>query len=214
VEAPQTAAENVRLAGHNGLVTSLSWATIETPAGPMSVGCTGLGVAQTRFGLPPTPTDSAGPDHPVLAGTVLADTVLADPVLAAARNQLAEYFARTRTAFDVPLDWGDCTGSRRAVLGLLAETVGYGQTVNYGALAQRLADQDGRPSIGARAIGAIMGSNPIPVIVPCHRVVATDGLGGFSGGCGVELKRWLLTFEGALPAMLDFGPPAGLMNRA
>jgi methylated-DNA-[protein]-cysteine S-methyltransferase len=53
-----------------------------------------------------------------------------------------------------------------------------------------------------------MGSNPVPVIVPCHRVVAADGLGGYSGGSGPEVKRWLLTFEGALPAMLDFGAPA------
>jgi methylated-DNA-[protein]-cysteine S-methyltransferase len=205
------------------MVTSLSWATIETPAGPMSVGCTGLGVAQTRFGRPPARAatvpagpvlTNTGPANTGPANTVLANTELANTVLTAARDQLAEYFAGTRTAFDVPLDWGDCAGSRRAVLGLLAETVGYGQTVSYGTLAQRLAGLDGRPSIGARAIGAIMGSNPIPVIVPCHRVVATDGLGGFSGGCGVELKRWLLTFEGALPAMLDFGPPAGLMNGA
>jgi methylated-DNA-[protein]-cysteine S-methyltransferase len=195
------------------MVTSLLWATIETPAGPMSVGCTGLGVAQTRFGQPPSRA-AAEPTNTGPTNTGPANTGPANIVLAAARDQLAGYFAGTRTDFDVLLDWGDCAGSRRAVLGLLAETVRYGQTVNYGTLAQRLADLDGRPSIGARAIGAIMGSNPIPVIVPCHRVVATDGLGGFSGGCGVELKRWLLTFEGALPAMLDFGPPAGLMNSA
>ena len=205
------------------MVTSLSWATIETPAGPMSVGCTDLGVAQTRFGLPPTRAAAAppnpgpsnpGPSNPGPLNPGLPAPGPPNPVLASARDQLAEYFAGTRTAFDVPLDWGDCTGSRRAVLGLLAETVEYGQTVSYGTLAQRLASREGRPSIGARAIGAIMGSNPIPVIVPCHRVVATDSLGGFSGGCGIELKRWLLTFEGALPAMLDFGPPAGLMNSA
>jgi methylated-DNA-[protein]-cysteine S-methyltransferase len=51
-----------------------------------------------------------------------------------------------------------------------------------------------------------MGSNPIPVIVPCHRVVAGNGLGGFSGGIGPELKRWLLIFEGAWPPTLDWSP--------
>ena len=56
----------------------------------------------------------------------------------------------------------------------------------------------------ARAIGSIMGANPIPIIVPCHRVVAGNGLGGFSGGEGVESKRWLLTMEGYLQPTLDW----------
>jgi methylated-DNA-[protein]-cysteine S-methyltransferase len=94
------------------------------------------------------------------------------------------------------------------VLCLLAETVGYGETTTYGSLARRLALRGGHAEIDARDIGGILASNPIPVIVPCHRVVAADGLGGFSGGSGPELKRWLLTFEGALPPMLDFGEPA------
>jgi methylated-DNA-[protein]-cysteine S-methyltransferase len=60
--------------------------------------------------------------------------------------------------------------------------------------------------IPARAIGQIMGSNPIPLIVPCHRVVAADGLGGYSGGTGLRVKRWLLTFEGSLPPTLYWEP--------
>jgi methylated-DNA-[protein]-cysteine S-methyltransferase len=176
-------------------MTSLRWATIEAPFGPVSVGCSDLGVAQTRFGPAPR---RAGAD----------DTASQpDGLLTAARDQLAGYFRGTCTAFDLPLDWGKCSAPQRAVLSLLAESVPYGETVGYGELAGRLARRDGRPSIGARAIGTIMGSNPIPLIVPCHRVVAADGLGGFSGGCGIELKRWLLTFEGVLPAMLDFGSP-------
>jgi methylated-DNA-[protein]-cysteine S-methyltransferase len=174
-------------------MTSLGWAAIETPIGAVSVECTDVGVVQTRFG--PPPAGGVVPERP-------------DGELAAARDQIAEYFAQRRTAFGLPLDWAGCSGAQQAVLSLLAETVGYGQTVSYGSLAHRLTLRDGRPDIGARAIGAIMGSNPIPLIVPCHRVVAADGLGGFSGGCGIELKRWLLTFEGALPAMLDFGAPA------
>jgi methylated-DNA-[protein]-cysteine S-methyltransferase len=51
-----------------------------------------------------------------------------------------------------------------------------------------------------------MGFNPYPLIVPCHRVVAADGLGGYSGGTGIEIKRWLLTFEGSLPPTLDWAP--------
>lgn len=178
-------------------MTSLRWATVQAPFGPVSVGCSDLGVAETRFG--PAPAGAAG--------GAAGDQDPAGGLLAAARDQVGGYFRGVRTAFDLPLDWGKCSGAQLAVLALLAESVPYGETVSYGELADRLARHDGRPSIGPRAIGTIMGSNPIPLIVPCHRVVAADGLGGFSGGCGIELKRWLLTFEGALPAMLDFGAP-------
>ena len=87
---------------------------------------------------------------------------------------------------------------------MLAETVGYGETVRYGELAARagmIATADHFP---ARTVGQIMGSNPIPVIVPCHRVLASDGLGGYSGGSGVEVKRWLLILEGSHPPTLDW----------
>jgi methylated-DNA-[protein]-cysteine S-methyltransferase len=176
-------------------MTALGWATVNTPVGQVSVGCSGTGVAQVRFGPPPSWVAPAPP-------------AVTDGLAAAARDQLAGYFRRTRTAFDLPLDWGGISPTQREVLCLLAETVHYGQTVSYGSLARRLALREGRAAVGARAIGRIMASNPVPVIVPCHRVVAADGLGGYSGGSGPEVKRWLLTFEGALPAMLDFGAPA------
>jgi len=176
-------------------VRKLGWASIEIPVGQVSVGCSAAGVARVRFGPPPAAGEPGPAEVP-------------GGLLSAARDQLSEYFGRTRRAFDLPLDWGTVAGERREVLCLLAETVRYGETITYGSLARRLALRDGRPQIDARDVGGIMASNPIPVIVPCHRVVAADGLGGFSGGSGPELKRWLLTFEGALPAMLDFGEPA------
>ena len=127
-------------------------------------------------------------------------------LLGAARDQLAEYFAGQRQAFDLPLDWSGCSRAQHQVLSVLYDSVGYGETVTYGALAQRaVAGPDGI-SLPARAIGRIMGSNPLPLIVPCHRVVAGNGLGGYSGGTGIEIKRWLLIFEGALPATLDWSP--------
>ena len=172
-------------------VRKLGWASIEIPVGQVSVGCSAAGVARVRFGAPPAGREAGPADVP-------------GGLLSAARDQLSEYFGGTRRAFDLPLDWGSAARERREVLCLLAETVGYGETITYGSLAQR----DRRPEIDARTVGGIMASNPIPVIVPCHRVVAADGLGGFSGGSGPELKRWLLMFEGALPAMLDFGEPA------
>jgi methylated-DNA-[protein]-cysteine S-methyltransferase len=176
-------------------VRKLGWASIEIPVGQVSVGYSATGVARVRFGPPPAGREPEAAEVP-------------GGLLSAARDQLSEYFGGTRRAFDLPLDWGTATRDRREVLCLLAETVGYGETVTYGSLARRLPLRDGHDEIDARDVGSIMASNPIPVIVPCHRVVAADGLGGFSGGSGPELKRWLLTFEGALPAMLDFGEPA------
>jgi methylated-DNA-[protein]-cysteine S-methyltransferase len=87
--------------------------------------------------------------------------------------------------------------AQRRVLGTLYSTVPYGRVVTYGELATRSGS-----GIPPRGIGSIMGSNPIPIVVPCHRVVAGDGLGGFSGGTGVESKRRLLTLEGYLPPTL------------
>ncbi|WP_246059765.1 methylated-DNA--[protein]-cysteine S-methyltransferase [Herbidospora galbida] len=118
-----------------------------------------------------------------------------EPETAEVGRQLAAYFAGELKEFTVPVDWRLMSTTQRRVLGLLFESVPYGRAVTYGDLAHETG-------IPARAIGSIMGSNPIPIIVPCHRVVAGDGLGGFSGGTGVESKRWLLTMEGHLPPTL------------
>jgi methylated-DNA-[protein]-cysteine S-methyltransferase len=120
--------------------------------------------------------------------------------------QLGEYFSGSRRDFDLPVDWTAMSGRQRRVLEVLFDTVGYGQTISYGALARRAGLDDRAAALPARAVGQIMGSNPIPVVVPCHRVVAADGLGGYSGGTGPEVKRWLLTFEGSLPPTLDWEP--------
>jgi methylated-DNA-[protein]-cysteine S-methyltransferase len=104
----------------------------------------------------------------------------------------------------VPVDWSPTDSPRRQVLTVLAETVGYGETISYGALARRA----GLPAehTAARDVGTIMASNTIPLIVPCHRVLASDGLGGYSGGAGLEVKRWLLILEGSHPPTLDWQP--------
>lgn len=123
-----------------------------------------------------------------------------DPLLDEALAQLGAYFAGELTVFDLPIDLGAQTPATQAVLTALFETVGHGRTVTYGELAARSGT-----AVPARGIGSIMGANPIPIIVPCHRVVAGDGLGGYSGGVpgqGLATKRWLLEFEGALPTSL------------
>jgi methylated-DNA-[protein]-cysteine S-methyltransferase len=130
-----------------------------------------------------------------------APTPAVGAVLKRAVVQLREYFAGERRVFDVPLDWSLTRGSQRRVLGTLFGTVGYGATVTYGELAAR--SELGSAYTAARGVGAIMGSNPLPVVVPCHRVMAADGLGGFGGGRAT--KEWLLAHEGVLTGALDFG---------
>lgn len=171
-------------------MTSLEWTGLDTPVGVVSVGCSAAGVAKVRFGTPPAASATA-------SATSLAQ---------AARNQLAEYFCGQRQSFDLPLDWSATAGPQRHVLEVLADSVGYGQTTSYGALASKAGLAPTGEIPPARAVGKIMGSNPIPVIVPCHRVLASDGLGGYSGGAGPEVKRWLLILEGALPPTLDWQP--------
>jgi methylated-DNA-[protein]-cysteine S-methyltransferase len=176
----------------------LTWGTLGSPVGEISVACSAAGVARVRFGPPPAiPGEPAHPEG--------------RDQLERARTQLAEYFGGQRRAFGLPVDWSGSSGAQRQVLPVLLATVAYGETVTYGALADLAGLAAGGAVPAARVVGQVMGSNPCPIIVPCHRVVAGDGLGGYSGGAGVETKRWLLTFEGALPPTLDWDPagPAG-----
>ena len=106
---------------------------------------------------------------------------------------------RTRARIGVAIDWRLTSDVQRRVLTTLYESVPYGQVVTYGELGDRSGT-----GLHAQVVGQVMGSNPVPLIVPCHRVVASNGLGGYSGGSGVEVKRWLLMLEGALPATLDW----------
>ena len=199
----------------NTAVRGLAWGTLGSPVGEISVACSAAGLAQVRFGPSPAQPGQA-PARASGAGDQ-PESAHEDPGGASrqadrARAQLGEYFAGQRRAFDLPVDWSGMSAAQRQVLPVLLESAGYGETVTYGALARRsgLADQGKVPA--ARVTGQIMGSNPCPIIVPCHRVVAGDGLGGYSGGAGIEIKRWLLIFEGALPPTLDWdpaGPGAG-----
>jgi methylated-DNA-[protein]-cysteine S-methyltransferase len=114
-------------------------------------------------------------------------------------GQLREYFAGQRLDFDLPLDLPPLEPTTYSVLLALRE-VRAGETVTYAELARRSGT-----GVPARAIGSIMAANPVPLVIPCHRVVAADGLGGYSGGDPgheLETKRWLLEHEGALPPAL------------
>ncbi len=108
------------------------------------------------------------------------------------RRQVADYYAGTPTRFTTPVDLEGVPPFRAAVLRLCHE-VAYGETVSYADLAAAL----GKPK-AARAVGGAMATNPIPLVIPCHRVLRSDGsLGGFSSPCGVEEKRRMLEMEKA-----------------
>jgi len=113
------------------------------------------------------------------------------PVLAEAERQLASYFDGELEVFDLPLELGGTEFQRRCWLALA--TIPYGQTVSYGEQARRL----GLGRDAARAVGAANGQNPLPIVLPFHRVIGADGsLTGFGGG--LPTKRFLLEHEGAL----------------
>jgi methylated-DNA-[protein]-cysteine S-methyltransferase len=113
------------------------------------------------------------------------------PVLDEAARQLTAYFEGDLVTFDLPLELHGTDFQRQCWLALA--TIPYGQTVSYGEQARRL----GLGSDKARAVGAANGSNPLPIVLPCHRVIGADGsLTGFGGG--LHVKRFLLEHEGAL----------------
>ncbi|MFC4059414.1 methylated-DNA--[protein]-cysteine S-methyltransferase [Planomonospora corallina] len=174
------------------MVGTAAFGSVPTPLGEMAVAVTEDGVAATCWG-------GAGELMARLAGRLGPAEAGGPERTAPVLDELAAYYAGRLRAFTVPVDWRLATPVQRAVLGALHATVPYGHAVTYGELAARSGT-----GVPARAIGSIMGANPIPVIVPCHRVVAAGGLGGFSGGEGVESKRWLLTLEGYLQPTLDW----------
>jgi methylated-DNA-[protein]-cysteine S-methyltransferase len=116
----------------------------------------------------------------------------ATPLLARARDQLQDYFDGTRTAFDLPLAPHGTEFQRKVWQALTA--IPAGQTRSYAEIARQVGCR------AARAIGQANGANPIPILIPCHRVVAANGaLGGYSGGEGEATKRYLLDLERAAP---------------
>ncbi len=163
-------------------------ATLATPVGPITVVCSPDAVIGVQWRSPSVedilPLGPSGDDG--LPTGLLTETI----------DQMRAYFAGRLREFDLPLSLDGVSAVGRSVLTTLRDTVGYGTVVTYGELAQ----SNGR-GVPARAIGGIMGSNPLPLLIPCHRVVASTGLGGYSGGergRGLETKRWLLEFEGSL----------------
>ena len=148
-------------------------AVVDSPIGPLGLVATGDGLTGLRFHAHSFPTDGVS------------------PILDDAEEQLASYFAGELTEFDLTLDLSGSEFQRHCWLALA--TIPYGQTVSYGEQARRL----GYGPEKARAVGAANGQNPLPLVLPCHRVIGANGsLTGFGGG--LHVKRYLLEHEGAL----------------
>jgi methylated-DNA-[protein]-cysteine S-methyltransferase len=169
--------------------TDLAVGRVSTPVGTLHLVVSGVGLmalswsgvrpAVTRLGLP-----------------VVFDPDRVRPVA----DHISAYVDGDRDALHrITVDWRLTSGVTRTVLQTLHREVPFGSTITYGELAAASGTD-----VPARAVGGIMGANPIPVVVPCHRVLAHDGLGGYSGGTGdgLETKRQLLAHEGVLPATL------------
>jgi methylated-DNA-[protein]-cysteine S-methyltransferase len=166
-------------------ILDLAYRTVDSPVGPLLLAATELGLVRVAFA-------SEGHDAVLQAlSDRISPRILQAPArLDATARELEEYFAGRRHAFDLPLDWRLSAGFRSEVLHRLPE-IGYGHTASYAAVAQ-LA---GNPR-AVRAVGSACATNPLPVVVPCHRVVRSDGgMGGYRGGPAA--KRALLTLEAA-----------------
>jgi methylated-DNA-[protein]-cysteine S-methyltransferase len=185
--AAATAAALAR-ADDEGLV-EVAVAHTDSPIGTLTLAATPDGLVRVAF---PRETDSIMEE---LADTVSPRVVELPRRLDLARRELDEYFEGDRTVFDLPVDLRLARGFRRQVLEMLYAEISFGETCSYAELAA-LA---GSPR-AHRAVGSAMATNPVPIVVPCHRVLRSGGaLGGYGGG--LEVKRYLLALESGQAAI-------------
>ena len=175
-------------AAAEGLV-DVAYATVDSPIGPLFVASTDKGLVRLWFGAPP---DSMLQQLALrLSPRVMEAPAKLDPV----RRQLDEYFEGARTHFDLPLDWSLSHGFAQRVLEA-TNRIPYGQVSTYGTVADKAGNK-----AASRAAGRALGTNPIAVVVPCHRVIGANGsLTGYGGG--MAAKEYLLRLEGYLPPQL------------
>jgi methylated-DNA-[protein]-cysteine S-methyltransferase len=186
VDPAAVTAELARRADVAGLL-DVAWATLDTPLGPMAVFVTPRGLVRVAYDR-----ENFGQVADEVAIRVSPRVLLAprrtDPV----RVQLDEYFEEKRRDFEVPIDWTLVRGFNQGVLKATAQ-IPFGETASYAEVAAAA----GSPR-AARAAGNALAGNPIPIVVPCHRVIhAGGGIGGYTGG--LDNKRFLLNLEGAGP---------------
>jgi methylated-DNA-[protein]-cysteine S-methyltransferase len=187
LDLAQLRAVLARRAAQDGLL-DVAYGTYDSPLGPLTVFVTPRGLV--RLSYPGEPVD----DQLDELATLISPRVMAAPERTDdVRRQLDDYFGGTRRDFELPIDWRLLRGFRADVLRATSQ-IPFGSVISY----RDVAAAAGSPN-AYRAAGNALGSNPIPIVVPCHRVVhAGGGLGGYTGG--LERKRYLLELEGALDA--------------
>jgi methylated-DNA-[protein]-cysteine S-methyltransferase len=168
------------------------WTTVESPVGPLKIVAHQDAVTAIEFSGDPgpgvSPHTSASIAAARSAGRPVGERRDDDPLLVETARQLAAYFARDLKEFDLPLR-PDGSAFQQRVWGQL-RLIGYGETASYGEIARRL----GMTNAASRAVGLANGRNPIPIVIPCHRVVGANGtLTGYAGG--LERKQLLLGLE-------------------
>lgn len=164
----------------------VSYTHMDSPFGPLLLASTKRGLV--RVGLPNQDADTLLVD---LAARVSPRVLEAPAELDQVRRELDLYFAGRLDSFDLPLDWQLSSGFRQRVLRAI-DRIPYGQTRTYTEMARKAGNER-----AVRAAGSACGSNPIPLVVPCHRVLRTGGaLGGYGGG--LPMKQSLLELEGVL----------------
>jgi methylated-DNA-[protein]-cysteine S-methyltransferase len=182
------AAERATGAARAAGLADVSYAFEPSPVGELLVAVTPRGLIRIAYGAEER-SDSVLEE---LARRVSPRMLEAPAALDEVRRELDEYFGGKRTGFDVPVDWQLHDGFSRRVLRATAR-IPYGELLTYAQVAAKA----GSPR-GSRAAGNALGSNRIPIVVPCHRVVRTGGaLGGYTGG--IERKEYLLDLEGVRP---------------
>jgi methylated-DNA-[protein]-cysteine S-methyltransferase len=169
-----------------GLV-DVAYTSVDSPLGPLVVAATPRGLVRVAYADNDTPDDVLEELATRVSPRVLEAPARLDPVL----RELDQYFAGDLRRFETPIDWSHLAGFTRKVLRETAR-IGFGDTGTY----RSVATGAGSPR-AVRAAGNALGANPMPVIVPCHRVLRTGGaLGGYTGG--IERKQFLLRLEGVL----------------
>jgi methylated-DNA-[protein]-cysteine S-methyltransferase len=185
VTVPTTTDARFRgLAAASGLL-DVAYDTIDSPIGPLLLAATAAGLCRISFDPEPEQETES------LARAFGARVLRSAGPLDETRRQLEDYFEGRRQRFELPIDLGRSAEFNRRVLAELA-LVPYGETTTYGTLAARVE----RPR-AARAVGMVMNRNPLPIVLPCHRVVGASGsLTGYAGG--LATKEQLLRLEGAI----------------
>ena len=186
LDLPGTPPELTGRAEAEGLI-DVAYTSVDSPLGPLVVASTPKGLVRVSY------TEFRGEDEVLedLARRVSPRVLEAPARLDGVRRELDEYFEGRRQHFEVPIDWSYLAGFTREILRATAR-IGFGEVSTYAGVAA----EAGSPR-AVRAAGNALGANPMPVVVPCHRVLRTGGtLGGYTGG--IERKEFLLRLEGAL----------------